>query len=52
MAEIEGLRDIVRRGTSAHRQLEVYTAARAAGADESTALRAVVDWLVDETARI
>ena len=50
-AEIEGLREIVRRGTSAHRQLEVYTAARAAGTDESAALRAVVDWLVDETAR-
>jgi carboxylate-amine ligase len=49
--EIEGLRRIVERGTSAHRQLEIYHAARAAGADESAALRAVVDWLIEETAR-
>ncbi len=50
-AEIEGLREILRRGTSAHRQLRVYEAALAQGADESQALRQVVDWLVAETAR-
>jgi len=50
-AEVEGLRRIIERGTSAHRQLAVYDRARTDGADEKTALRAVVDWLVAETAR-
>jgi glutamate---cysteine ligase / carboxylate-amine ligase len=50
-AEIEGLRRIISRGTSAHRQLAVYEQARREGASESAALRAVVDWLVAETAR-
>jgi len=50
VAEIEGLREIMRRGTSAHRQLEVYDRALARGADEAQALRKVVDWLVEETA--
>jgi carboxylate-amine ligase len=50
-AEIEGLRRIIGRGTSAHRQLAVYEQARREGASESAALRAVVDWLVAETAR-
>jgi carboxylate-amine ligase len=51
VAEIEGLRRITERGTSAHRQLAVYEQALKNGADEPTALRAVVDWLVTETAR-
>jgi carboxylate-amine ligase len=50
-AEIEGLRRIIERGTSAHRQLAVYDRARKDGADEKAALRAVVDWLIAETAR-
>ena len=50
--EVEGLRRIVERGTSAHRQVEVFEEAVAAGASESEALKAVVDWLVAETARI
>jgi len=50
--EIEGLRRIVERGTSAHRQIEVFEEAVAAGASESEALKTVVDWLVAETARI
>jgi carboxylate-amine ligase len=49
--EIEGLRLILERGTSAHRQLAVYDQARQGGAAEPAALRAVVDWLVAETAR-
>ena len=49
--EIEGLRRILERGTSAHRQLAVYDQARQGGAGEPAALRAVVDWLVAETAR-
>jgi len=50
--EIEGLRRIVERGTSAHRQVAAYEAALESGASETDALRAVVDWLVEETARI
>jgi carboxylate-amine ligase len=51
LAEVEGLRDILDRGTSAHRQLRVYEAALRDGATEHEALTAVVDWLVEETAR-
>jgi carboxylate-amine ligase len=51
VAEIEGLRDTVHRGTSAHRQLRVYEEALRAGATDHEALVAVVDWLVEETAR-
>lgn len=52
VAEIEGLREIMQRGTSAHRQLRVYEDAVASGASDAEALKAVVDWLVAETARI
>lgn len=48
-AEVEHAREILRRGTSAHRQLHVYSAARAAGADQAEALRAVVDTLIADT---
>jgi carboxylate-amine ligase len=41
---------IVRRGTSAQRQLRVYDEARARGATDREALRAVVEWLRLETA--
>lgn len=44
-------RDIVARGTSAHRQVAVQAAAQAAGADAGQALAAVVDWLIEETKR-
>jgi len=47
--EVEHLRDITKRGTSAHRQLEVYHAARDNGADEAEALRAVVHMLREDT---
>jgi carboxylate-amine ligase len=50
-AEIDALRRITGRGTSAHRQLAVYEQARRDGASDSAALHAVVDWLVAETAR-
>ena len=50
LAEIEHARAILRRGTSAHRQVSVYEAAKARGATEREALAAVVDWLVQETA--
>jgi len=51
LAEIEGLREILRRGTSAHRQLHVFEAAVQAGASEDEAFTRVVDWLIEETAR-
>lgn len=48
--DLENLRTILKRGTSAHRQLAVYEAARGNGASEREALVAVVDWLIRETA--
>ncbi len=48
--EIEHLRTILSRGTSAHRQIRTYEEARAAGASEREALQAVVDFLIRETA--
>ncbi len=48
-AEVAGTRDILQRGTSAHRQLAIYDEAIAGGADEAEALRTVVDWLIEET---
>ena len=50
LADIEHARTIVRRGTSAHRQVRVWEEAKARGASEREALAAVVDWLVRETA--
>ena len=50
LAEVEGLREILERGTSAHRQLRIYERALQSGADEQEAFEAVVDWLVAETA--
>jgi carboxylate-amine ligase len=49
--EVAHARTILARGTSAHRQLAAYGAARQQGASEREALAAVVDWLVAETAR-
>lgn len=47
-AEIENARDMLRRGTSAGRQRQVYHAALAAGHDTDHALRAVVRHLIEE----
>jgi carboxylate-amine ligase len=49
-AEIARTRDILARGTSAHRQLAVYQAAIGQGAAKRDALKQVVDWLIEETA--
>jgi carboxylate-amine ligase len=49
LAEVEHAREIVRRGTSAHAQLEVYGRAVAEGLDKREALGRVVDWLIEET---
>jgi carboxylate-amine ligase len=51
LREVEYTRTILERGTSAHRQIRTYNAARAAGASEREALVAVVDFLTRETAR-
>lgn len=48
-AELAHTREILRRGTSAHRQLAVYNAAIAAGLPARTALERVVDRLIEET---
>lgn len=47
--QVEGARDILARGTSAHGQLDVYRRAVAAGADPQEAIRAVVDWLIEHS---
>jgi len=49
VAEVESARDILRRGTSAHRQLACYADAKKSGASDREALHAVVDWLIGET---
>ena len=49
--EVAHARRILARGSSAHRQLAVFDKAEAAGASRPQALAAVVDWLIDETAR-
>ena len=48
--EVASIRDILARGTSAHRQLRSYELERSAGADRDRALRAVVDTLIADTA--
>ncbi|WP_299615343.1 carboxylate-amine ligase [Pelagibius sp.] len=49
LAEVQHARDILNRGTSAHRQLAIYDAAMAAGAEKREALTQVVDFLIEET---
>ena len=48
-AEIEGARRILGRGTSAIRQLAVYSDARQSGARRLEAVHQVVDWLIATT---
>jgi carboxylate-amine ligase len=49
LAEVEHARTILNRGTSAHRQLEIYRDAIDSGASEREASHAVVDFLIEET---
>lgn len=51
VAEVTHAHEIIRRGTSAHRQLRVYREARDGGLAKDEALRKVVDWLREETLR-
>jgi carboxylate-amine ligase len=48
--EVAGVRDILSRGTSAHRQLKGYELARASGASVEDSLKSVVDTLIADTA--
>jgi carboxylate-amine ligase len=48
VAEVASAREIVRRGTSAHRQLAVHAKATQAGATHAQALIEVVDFLIAE----
>ena len=48
--ELSGVRNILSRGTSAHRQLRDYELERAAGKTEEESLEAVVDTLIADTA--
>jgi carboxylate-amine ligase len=49
--EVLHAREILARGTSAHRQLAVFDRALSQGATRHDALVAVADWLIEETAR-
>jgi carboxylate-amine ligase len=49
LPEVLHAREIVRRGTSASRQIAVYEAALSAGAEPAEALQSVVDWLIEAT---
>jgi carboxylate-amine ligase len=49
--EVSQAREILARGTSAHRQLAVFEHALSQGASRADALVAVIDWLVAETVR-
>jgi len=51
VSEIEHARQILQRGTSAHKQIEVWQQARSAGKTDPEALREVVDMLIEETGR-
>jgi carboxylate-amine ligase len=48
--EVGSVREIMSRGTSAHRQLKAHELAVAAGANSEEALKAVVDTLIADTA--
>jgi carboxylate-amine ligase len=48
--EINGIHDILSRGTSAHRQLKDYELERASGASDDEALKSVVETLIADTA--
>ena len=48
LTEVARIREMIETGTSAERQRAVHAAARAGGADEAEALRAVVRHLIEE----
>jgi len=50
--EMLHVRTIIKRGTSADRQLSIFESATASGASDEEALIDVVDWLITETANV
>jgi len=52
LAETEHARAILKRGSSAHQQQEIYQRARAQGATDGEALSAVVGWLARTTCAV
>ena len=50
--ELLHAREILRRGTSAHRQVAIFDQALAEGVEKAEALKRVVDFLIDETAKV
>ena len=52
VAEIGHAHTILKRGTSAHQQLDVYQLARRQGATDGEALSAVVGWLAKTTCKV
>ena len=50
VSEVASVRDILSRGTSAHRQLKAHELSTAAGKSSEEALMAVVDTLIEDTA--
>ncbi len=50
VSEVEHAREILRRGTSAHKQIDVWQQARSSGKTDAEALHDVVDMLIEETA--
>mgnify|MGYP003571192386 CR=1 FL=1 len=49
LKELEHAREILRRGTSAHRQIAIFNEACYEGADKHQALKQVVDFLIEQT---
>ena len=49
-SEVAATKDILSRGTSAHRQLKTYQSSIDAGKNSEDALKDVVDMLISETA--
>ncbi|MEH6471657.1 MAG: carboxylate-amine ligase [Halopseudomonas sp.] len=50
-AEIHHAQTILSHGTSAHQQIQIYEQTLSQGGSSETAMIAVVDWLIDETAK-
>lgn len=48
-AEVEHMREVLKHGTSADKQIDVYEKALVANRDEASALKRVVDFLIEET---
>ena len=49
VAEVKHAKEIIKRGTSSHQQVETYRKAQECGSTHEEALREVVDWLIGAT---